>query len=290
MLGPTRALSAMLMVGLAACTFDRFGTGAAPLADDATSPDAEPPDAAGGDGAPQRDSEANVGKDGAVVDAYDASAVVDATNVDAPDPSSADVRRDDATNLDDATPDTSIDANFPPLDASAPDADTTNDGSAPETSHPTSCVAFPNAVSFTPPGSTTPHCYWVQSTANNWFASATGCTAARGHLATLTSIAETTFAIAMVPGFSATDRIWIGGTDGRFSADGPGSGPFGWVTGEPFVFTNWYADSVTQEPDGTCDSCAGSPCYCEHRIVLLNDARWKDAYEAVPYRSLCEAD
>jgi hypothetical protein len=107
---------------------------------------------------------------------------------------------------------------------------------------------------------------------------------------TLSSNAETNFVLGLVTTFSASDYIWIGGTDGRFSGDGPGSGPYAWITGEPMVYQNWYTNGATQEPDGRCDFIDSGKANCEHRLAIGNDGRWSDVYEALAYRFVCEAD
>jgi hypothetical protein len=174
-----------------------------------------------------------------------------------------------------------------PSDATSGDADL--DGSI-EADASRNCSTVTNASSFTPPGEQRPHCYWFHAFPSHWLGAANTCSAEGGHLVTISSNAETTFVLGLVATFPPNEWLWIGGTDGRFSSDGPGSGPYSWVTGEPMSYTNWYTDGDTPEPDGSCKSCGGNPCYCEHRIAIRNDGRWVDGYEAIPYRYICEAD
>jgi len=76
------------------------------------------------------------------------------------------------------------------------------------------------------------------------------CGGSAGHLVTITSGAEQSFLNANLPpatfGVPFAHGYWIGGT-------WVGSG-FGWVTGEPFVYTNWNAG----EPNGDGMSAGGA--------------------------------
>jgi hypothetical protein len=92
-------------------------------------------------------------------------------------------------------------------------------------------------------------------------------------------------------GLKPADHVWVGGTDGRFSGDSAGSGPYAWITGEPMTYTSWFSDMKTQEPDGACETkCMGNPCNCEHRIAIMADGHWLDAYEGGLMRFVCEAE
>ena len=291
MFGRTCALSAMLMVVAVSCTFDRAGTGPDLVGTPDAGGEVTKPD--GSDGSsPENDALAD-GADRAADggSSIDASVDVSTEQVDVVARPDA-VTEADASRLDAGGSDVSSnEVGPPPPDAPAP-ADSGVDGADParEADAPDSCAGFPNAHSFTPPEADFRHCYWYEATASNWLGAANSCASARGHLATLSSSAETAFAVGLVPAFAPATRVWIGGTDGRFSADGPGSGPFSWITGEPMTYTNWFSDASTQEPNGRCESCTGSPCYCEHRIAIMNDGRWEDLYEAVPSSFLCEAE
>jgi hypothetical protein len=79
--------------------------------------------------------------------------------------------------------------------------------------------------------------------------------AARWHLATITSAAENGFVCALVCGDPAfwrnvgtdTHGPWLGGFQPAGSSEPAGG--FSWVTGEPFVYTNW----ATGEPNNAGD-------------------------------------
>ena len=63
-----------------------------------------------------------------------------------------------------------------------------------------------------------------------------------GHLATVTSGAENLFITNNFGGVAKTDLYWLGGIQ-------PGNvGPFTWVTGEAFGFTNWDLGSPVKPP------------------------------------------
>jgi len=86
------------------------------------------------------------------------------------------------------------------------------------------------------------------STPTNWLSAANKCAADRPrNLVTISSGAETAFVLTLAQSIAANARLWIGGTDGRFSSDGQGSGPYSWITGEPLVYTNWFQ---RREPSG----------------------------------------
>ncbi len=73
----------------------------------------------------------------------------------------------------------------------------------------------------------------------------------RGHLATLSSEAESRFLLQTVfPTASRNDRFWIGGYQDRSAPDfREPAGGWRWVTGEPFTFTNWGSN----QPDNAGD-------------------------------------
>lgn len=79
------------------------------------------------------------------------------------------------------------------------------------------------------------HCYEFRSRPDgiDWFTAQSECEADGGYLATITSSAENDF----IYGLIIDDGPWIGGFQPSGSSE-PGGG-WQWVTGEPFVFTNW---------------------------------------------------
>jgi hypothetical protein len=282
MLRATRALLAIFTLGIAACTFDRSGS----IPGSAPSPDAR------GEGDGRADS------DGPVAEA-EASAFVDGEDMEAD--ASVDAPLDqemDETSAGEASPDAApseADAG-PPIDAAdmedAPDggqgtdAGPARDAWTADADGGFDCSLVPNGATFLPPGETRAHCYWLASTPANWLTAANTCSSLGGHLVTLSSSAETSFVLGIVTPFSLADRVWIGATDARFSGDGPGSGPYMWIDGEPMTYTNWSSSPV-QEPDG---ACASNGMNCEHRGAMLNNGRWVDLYEGLPYRFVCEAE
>jgi Lectin C-type domain len=271
MLRATRALSAMLTLGAFACSFEHTGLlpGAA---------DADVADSPGTDDRIATDGrEGAAGSDGDFADGGTDTGQDDSS----PD---ADVAADSPTRPDGPTP-----ANDAVAYVEA-GADGATDGSVSGPDARIDCAAVAGGVMFTPPGGANAHCYWPHATAANWLGAANACRAEGGHLVTLASSAETTFVLGLVTPFPSTDRIWIGATDGRFSSDGPGSGPFIWITGEPMTYQNWANNGPTQQPDGKCNTCAGAPCECEHRVAMQSDGRWEDLYEALFYRFVCEAE
>ncbi len=84
------------------------------------------------------------------------------------------------------------------------------------------------------------HYYEVISNALPWqeasdTADATVFAGVTGHLATITSEAENTFITSLLPGLAGP--VWIGGFQSP-QAQEPAA-DWQWVTGEPFVYTNW---------------------------------------------------
>jgi hypothetical protein len=84
-------------------------------------------------------------------------------------------------------------------------------------------------------------------------------------------------------------ELWIGGTDGKVASDRSGPGPYHWVTGEPWSYTNWNQTSPAQ-PDGYCDPCAwNQSCTCDHRAAMAMDGTWYDFWQDNPRGFVCEA-
>jgi len=95
-----------------------------------------------------------------------------------------------------------------------------------------------------------------------------------GHLATVTSAAETSFIVAHVPDavvFRTNQGPFAGGAYiGAFQPAGPTEpgGGWQWVTGEPFVYTNWAGGAPNNagnenvihfwSPAGTWNDAGGS--------------------------------
>jgi Lectin C-type domain len=269
MLRATRALAAMLTLGALACTFDHSG------------------------GQPGSD-------DGGTGDAADESTEGSSSDAEAGDPNTDEGGNDDANpdgsspGDDDAAQDSPSrpDGNPLPSDAQPTDdggSDGMVDGSGPEQDARLDCAAVSGST-FTPPDASGAHCYWLHGTAANWLGAANACAAERGHLVTIDSSAETTFVLGLVTAFPSDDRLWIGATDGHFSSEGPGSGPFVWITGEPMTYTNWASSGPSQQPDGLCQMCGTALCQCEHRVATTNDGHWEDLYEGLYYRFVCEAE
>ncbi|HMG53530.1 MAG TPA: FG-GAP-like repeat-containing protein, partial [Kofleriaceae bacterium] len=114
---------------------------------------------------------------------------------------------------------------------------------------------------------------------HSYQAAAAMCTAAGGHLPTITSAGEDAAAFAAV---HAGDGPWLGADD--IAAEGT----FGWVTGEAFAYSNFHAgepdnagnaDCVRYLPDGTWSdaACSGaSPAVtgtlCEFELAVATPA------------------
>ena len=104
------------------------------------------------------------------------------------------------------------------------------------------------------------HCFvsydFVQTT---WDDAQLACVAVTGHLATITNGGEQLVAASVQ---NPDENPWIGGTDALVE------GSFGWITGEPFVYTNYSPG----QPDG------GEPedCLNMFSVALATPGTWND--------------
>lgn len=122
------------------------------------------------------------------------------------------------------------------------------------------------------------HCYNGYDEAD--FAGAVeDCAKRGGHLATISSAAENKIARTFV-----NNSKWLGGHE-DVSATAPGTGTYGWITGESFTYTNWGE----REPDQARVRCSGfeQNCY-EHCVSMIGDGTWADQSCAITDGYLCE--
>lgn len=108
------------------------------------------------------------------------------------------------------------------------------------------------------------HYYEVVQSSGTWTqakaaAEQLGYLNARGHLATITTTDEQAFINTQ---FSTSTPTWIGGTQLPGSVEPAGG--WTWITGEPFVYTNWNSG----EPNNTGGT--------EDSIELVSGGRWND--------------
>src|ERR1041385_4036625 len=122
------------------------------------------------------------------------------------------------------------------------------------------------------------HCYQaVLAGGLTWADAERACESRGGHLATITSQAEETFVESLFPptgAFWFVDRSnnalgpWFGGVQAPCTPE-PACG-WGWVTGEPFTYTNWSS----HDPDNCCG-------LNQNRLEFIRDGntgpvRWTD--------------
>jgi len=149
-----------------------------------------------------------------------------------------------------------------------------------------SCALHPGGETFTPNGAVSAHCYWPRAATSTWQSAVDACKNEGGHLATLTSAAENTFVVKLIPNFGTDDRLWLGGTDNKSPTDESGGGPYVWITGEPFTYAPWAA----MNPDGACaNTCNGQRC-CQHRVCADRGGVFWDREEGELYYSVCESE
>jgi len=127
------------------------------------------------------------------------------------------------------------------------------------------------------------HCYNGYDSAD--FQGAQEACVKRGaHLVTISSAAENQTVRSLV-----NNSKWLGGYE-DVSVSTKGTGAYGWLTGEPFTYTNW----AQGEPDRAkvrCEISIGGPlqttCY-EHCISIQGDGTWVDARCDVADGYVCE--
>ena len=138
------------------------------------------------------------------------------------------------------------------------------------------------------------HCYEaVLYPGLSWYDAKAACEARGGHLATITSADENAFVFSLV---SDNNAFWIldvfgnglGPWLGGYQEDGvqpPDSG-WKWVTGEPFVYTNWEDGQPGDLPQ------MEQNCLRFFKAEGLIGDRWDDseAYNPVEHRKgyICE--
>jgi cysteine-rich repeat protein len=131
------------------------------------------------------------------------------------------------------------------------------------------------------------HCYEFVDRSTNFDAAQTHCSmltslmGITGHLITISSVDENQFALTL----AINHPIWIGASDNKSDTD-PSSGPFQWVTGELWSYTNWQMG----EPDTGATSCPGPGMCYEHCAVQLDTGFWDDTVCSQGHDYICEWD
>jgi len=152
-----------------------------------------------------------------------------------------------------------------------------------------SCAKYPSATAFTTPTDGKGHCYWLHIDRQTWPTARMRCQTDGGDLVTILSAAENQFVLSIGRFTNSPPELWLGGTDGKVGSDRTGPGPYKWVTGEPWGYTNWNAGPPAQ-PDGYCDPCSvGQTCTCDHRATMAMDGTWYDYWQDNPRAYVCEA-
>lgn len=127
------------------------------------------------------------------------------------------------------------------------------------------------------------HCYRVNEAKLSFTAASAACKAGGGHLITIASDAENDFTRDLHDG-----EHWLGATDER-ADDVPGVGTYVWVTGEPWVFSDWE-DGQPNAFETDCPTGGGdSKCY-EHCAYQSDEGDWVDRSCWHTIVSICEWD
>ena len=127
------------------------------------------------------------------------------------------------------------------------------------------------------------HCYRVNSEKLTFAAARDACQAAAGHLVTLGDEAEDGFAHELLDA-----AHWIGASDGRADRM-QGTGPYSWVNGEPWDYSNWESGQPNAVGTNCADETSGAHCY-EHCAFQTADGAWNDRACFHTIASLCEWD
>lgn len=117
--------------------------------------------------------------------------------------------------------------------------------------------------------SPTANCYMLFNGLLEWDDARNACAilGQGAHLATIESAAENN----IVDNLAGGSDVWVGGNDQSIE------GTFVWVTGEPFIFTNWAAG----EPNDN----GGQDC-----LQVYGDGSWDDDSCAVSKPYVCERE
>lgn len=127
------------------------------------------------------------------------------------------------------------------------------------------------------------HCYRVSSEELTFDAARDSCKDAGGHLLTISSEAENEFARDLHDG-----EHWIGASDGRLG-DMPGVGPYSWVDGEPWDYTDWDGDQPNAVETDCPDDSNAAKCF-EHCGFQTDEGGWKDRSCWHTITAICEWD
>lgn len=108
------------------------------------------------------------------------------------------------------------------------------------------------------------------------------CVRRKGHLATIASADENEFVQMFV-----NDSKWVGGFE-DVAENAKGNGDYGWVSGEPFDYTNWDSGEPNRE-EYRCLLRLDPRCY-EHCVAILGDGSWADRRCDMADGYVCEWD
>ena len=130
------------------------------------------------------------------------------------------------------------------------------------------------------------HTYFVVEESASWFDAKKACEEMGGHLATINDKQEEDYLIQLLLSKYGKDRfqwVWLGA---RTNNDGV----MEWITGEPFVYSNWHKN----QPDS---SSTGEDClelrnyyHDEQGQPCLGEFNWNDALSSKKMYYICEWD
>ena len=133
--------------------------------------------------------------------------------------------------------------------------------------------------------SQTGHCYLVVHELATFTTAQAHCKTLGAHLVTLTSEAENDFAWSL-----NGEEHWIGANDGKGPND-PDKGTFGWLTGEPFTYSNWSSNQPNTSDTDCGESGLMPHCY-EHCAFQWtggeHDGQWNDRFCLHTIAAICE--
>jgi uncharacterized membrane protein YgcG len=127
------------------------------------------------------------------------------------------------------------------------------------------------------------HCYRVEFQNLSFAAARDACAAADGHLATVGSKEENELLRKLHEG-----EHWLGATDGRPDTM-PGVGPYLWVTGERWTYSEWEGGQPNAYQTDCPDDNAAVDCF-EHCAFQTSEGDWNDRSCWHTIVSICEWD
>jgi hypothetical protein len=141
------------------------------------------------------------------------------------------------------------------------------------------CAMLPDAVVSDLDG----HCYRINHENLSFSDAQSACHQAGGHLVSVGSSDENEWVAALHDG-----EHWLGATDGRADT-APGVGPYDWVNGEAWAYSDWEDGQPNAYETDCPDDDDEADCF-EHCAFQTDEGDWKDRSCWHTIVSICEWD